>query len=250
MAMEKHYYDDHLNREQISINYNPINHTVNNNASTFHPVGRSRPVARRLATLSPRSSPYLSRKDRDHRQSRLKHTMPGRTAASSAASTVKSKKSGSAGAGRRTSSATPQVDVPDEPPLPTTSSHLRADVCAIFADSQRSTTGHRKLAVRLRKLQESCCEIVIPKQPVRKDGDSEDVQMTTIPSVPSREETLGEQELNVEINRCLLRILTIKKTEPVGDRVLRFLGLFLSHAAEKGKSTVIFNSIKNAIYKG
>jgi hypothetical protein len=29
--------------------------------------------------------------------------------------------------------------------------------------------------------------------------------------------------------------LPIKKTESVGDRVIRFLGLFLNHASEKGE---------------
>ena len=47
------------------------------------------------------------------------------------------------------------------------------------------------------------------------------------------EETEAEKEFNVEVGRCMLRILTIKKSEPVGDRILRFLGTFLGHAAEK-----------------
>lgn len=38
----------------------------------------------------------------------------------------------------------------------------------------------------------------------------------------------------------MLRILPIKKTEPVGDRILRFVGTFLSHATEK--DTEIFAS--------
>ena len=37
----------------------------------------------------------------------------------------------------------------------------------------------------------------------------------------------------MEISRCALRVLGVKKTEPVGDRVIRFLGLFLKSACEK-----------------
>ncbi|PCG90683.1 Armadillo-like helical [Penicillium occitanis (nom. inval.)] len=152
--------------------------------------------------------------------------MPAR-ATSGPVSTGSRKTSGqSAGSSKRASSATPSVAVPPEPPLPTTSSHLRADVCAIFADSQRSTTGHRKLVVRLRKVQEISCGITPPKK--SKDGQIEEGR-----EIPSSDETFGEQEFNVEITRCILRILPIKKTESVGDRVIRFLGLFLNHASEK-----------------
>lgn len=152
--------------------------------------------------------------------------MPAR-ATSGPASTGTRKTSGqSAVSSKRASSATPSVAVPPEPPLPTTSAHLRADVCAIFADSQRSTTGHRKLVVRLRKLQEVSCGITPPKKD--KDG-----RLDPEREVPSGDETFGEQEFNVEITRCILRILPIKKTESVGDRVIRFLCLFLNHASEK-----------------
>jgi condensin complex subunit 3 len=157
--------------------------------------------------------------------------MPARTAASST-STAR-KVSGQTIASRRASSVTPSVAAPEEQALPTTSPHLRADICAIFADTQRSTTGHRKLVVRLRKIQEHCCGI-IPKK-AKKDGkqDEEDG------NIRGSEETLAEKEFNLEISRCLLRVLPIKKTEPVGDRIIRFVGLFLSHASEKGEYTFI-----------
>jgi condensin complex subunit 3 len=101
-------------------------------------------------------------------------------------------------------------------------------VCAIFADAQRSTTGHRKLVVRLRKIQEACCGIS-QKSSKKGDKNTESSQERLIPG----EETIPEKEFNVEVGRCVLRILTIKKTEPVGDRILRFLGSFLTHASEK-----------------
>ena len=48
------------------------------------------------------------------------------------------------------------------------------------------------------------------------------------------QEDFDEEDFNNEIVRCILRILGVKKSEPVGDRVIRFLGLFLKHASEKG----------------
>lgn len=146
--------------------------------------------------------------------------MPSRVPARSNSSTTRKtlvQPSGRAG------SVTPSIAIPDEPPLPEATPSLRRDVCSIFADAQRSTTGHRKLVVRLRKLQELCCGILKKKS---KDQEQEEL------SIPS-EETLPEKEFNVEVGRCLLRILPIKKTEPVGDRILRFVGTFLSHASEK-----------------
>lgn len=153
--------------------------------------------------------------------------MPARATAGSASSSTRKTSGQSATSTKRASSATPSVAVPAEPAAPTTNAHLRADVCAIFADAQRSTTGHRKLVVRLRKVQETCCGIAPKKS--KKDQQDEESE------IPSSEESLGETEFNVEVGRCILRILPIKKTEPVGDRIIRFLGLFLSHASEKGR---------------
>lgn len=112
--------------------------------------------------------------------------------------------------------------------MPEAAPNLRRDVCAIFADAQRSTTGHRKLVIRLRKLQETCCGIS-QKSTKKNGGDTESPAERLIPG----EETIPEKEFNVEVGRCLLRILSIKKTEPVGDRILRFVGTFLTHASEK-----------------
>ncbi|KAJ6110827.1 hypothetical protein N7486_003062 [Penicillium sp. IBT 16267x] len=149
--------------------------------------------------------------------------MPGRVAArSTSATTRRSSQQPSAG---RAPSVTPSFAIPDEPSLPEASPNLRRDVCAIFADAQRSTTGHRKLVVRLRKLQEICCEIVQKN----KKGKEQEQEEIVIPE----EETLPEKEFNVEVGRCMLRILPIKKSEPVGDRIIRFMDTFLAHASEK-----------------
>jgi condensin complex subunit 3 len=120
---------------------------------------------------------------------------------------------------------TPSFAIPEEPALPSSSPNLRRDVSAIFADAQRSTTGHRKLMVRLRKLQEICCGIY---QKNKKGTDREQEEI-----VIPEEATVAEKEFNVEVGRCVLRILPIKKSEPVGDRILRFLDTFIAHAYEK-----------------
>ncbi|KAL4988895.1 nuclear condensing complex subunit [Aspergillus falconensis] len=149
--------------------------------------------------------------------------MPSRVSARST-STASRKGSTQTATSGRAGSATPSFAIPEELALPEAVPTLRRDVCAIFADAQRSTTGHRKLVVRLRKIQEVCCGI--PQKNSKKDGSIEE---RLIPG----EETIPEKEFNAEVGRCVLRILSIKKTEPVGDRILRFLGNFLTHASEK-----------------
>ncbi|KAJ5563075.1 Armadillo-like helical [Penicillium sp. DV-2018c] len=152
--------------------------------------------------------------------------MPGRVAARSTSATTR-RSSAQPSASGRAGSVTPSFAIPEEPAEPTSSPTLRRDVCLLFADAQRSTTGHRKLVVRLRKLQEHCCGIS-----QKKNGKSTKDQEPEEALIPA-EETEIEREFNTEVGRCMLRILTIKKSEPVGDRVLRFLGTFLSHASEK-----------------
>lgn len=120
---------------------------------------------------------------------------------------------------------TPSFAIPDEPALPEALPNLRRDVCAIFADAQRSFTGHRKLVVRLRKLQEISCGVAQQK----KKGKELEQEKIDLPE----EETLPEKEFNVEVGRCMLRVLNIKKSEPVGDRIIKFLDTFLAHASEK-----------------
>ncbi|KAI9720314.1 MAG: hypothetical protein M1828_005698 [Chrysothrix sp. TS-e1954] len=93
------------------------------------------------------------------------------------------------------------------------STTLRERICAVFSDVQRSNTGHRKLVVSLRKTQESCC--FEPTKPSKKRQD--DVEF-------------DEAQFNGEVTRCALRILPVKKSEPVGDRIVKFLGMFLKHA--------------------
>ncbi|KAK7429538.1 chromosome condensation complex Condensin, subunit G [Neonectria magnoliae] len=137
--------------------------------------------------------------------------MPARTsnrstrtsAARQSNATVASRASGAS----HTSSPVPDiVDTPDNV--------LRTQVCGVFRDAQRTTATHRKLAVNLRKIHESCCyEPTNSKHPQPDDFD--------------------EEAFNNEFVRCVLKIMPIKKSESVGEKSIRFIGLFLRHAGEK-----------------
>ncbi|KAL6706345.1 chromosome condensation complex Condensin, subunit G [Coniothyrium glycines] len=152
--------------------------------------------------------------------------MPGRTASRStrapAASTRKTSsgtvKSTRASSARQSSNA---IEIPDEGE----STSLRTQIAQIFGDAQRTTATQRKLANNLRKIQESCC--FAPPTTNRKGGKK---------STEEDYEDFEEEDFNNEILRCVLRIIAIKKGEPVGDRLIRFLCLFLKYAAEKDQA--------------
>ncbi|PGH20120.1 hypothetical protein AJ80_03688 [Polytolypa hystricis UAMH7299] len=111
---------------------------------------------------------------------------PARTS-SRAASTTSTRKSSA-----QPSDRGPAVFIPEEPSVPTSSSHLRANIVEIFADSQRSATGHRKLVVRLRKIQEVCCGLRFQsKKGEKQQEDAADISF-------SDEEGLAEKEFNTE----------------------------------------------------
>ncbi|KAF2768731.1 chromosome condensation complex Condensin, subunit G [Teratosphaeria nubilosa] len=136
--------------------------------------------------------------------------MPGRVARGSARSSAASRKSSTQNlkSGRNSS---PTVEVPDEGADTT----LRRAVCLVFGDAQKSTAGHRKAVISLRKVQEACCY-----EPInQKKG--------------KQEEDFDEEDFNSEFVRCVLRVLPVRKAEPVGDRVVRFVGTFLSVASQK-----------------
>ncbi len=156
--------------------------------------------------------------------------MPGRVATKSArpsaASFTSNKSSAQSLNSRpsttsRTSAAT--TSLPEDGPL----TDFRLQICSIFADSQKSTSGHRKLVVRLRKIQEACCYLPTQSKKLRL-GTSENC---------------GEEDFNAEVTRSVIRVLGVKKTEPVADRVVRFLGLFLKSANEK--DVAIFEADNN-----
>lgn len=135
--------------------------------------------------------------------------MPGRISTRTSVSRISHKSSTQTLASRR-STTSPTVNIPEEGP----ESSLRTQICAICNDAQRTAAGHRKLVVSLRKIQESCCY-----EPT-KPGKSQ--------------EGFDEDDFNVEIARCVIRLMGVKKSEGVGDRMIRFLGFFLRYASEKG----------------
>ena len=136
--------------------------------------------------------------------------MPGRVSTRKSTVAHISRKSSTQTLSSRRSTTSPTVNVHEERP----ESSLRTQTCSIFNDAQRTAAGHRKLVVNLRKVQESCCY-----EPT-KPGKSQ--------------EGFDEDDFNVEIARCVIRLMGVKKSEGVGDRMVRFLGFFLRYANEKG----------------
>ncbi|KAK4138239.1 ARM repeat-containing protein [Trichocladium antarcticum] len=133
------------------------------------------------------------------------------------AKTTRSTRSSTGAAPHRSTSsrATSQnIDVPDETP----DNPLRPQVAAVFREAQRTTASHRKLAVTLRKVQEACCyEPTAPKKP----------------ATAAAVDDFDEDDFNTEFVRCVLRVMPIKKSEGVGEKTIRFIGLFLRNAIDK-----------------
>lgn len=102
------------------------------------------------------------------------------------------------------------VDVPEEAP----DNELRKQVAGVFRDAQRNTATHRKSAVTLRKLQEACCyEPTTAKKNAASDFD--------------------EDDFNSEFVRCVMRIMPVRKSEGVGEKTIRFVGVFMRHSIDK-----------------
>ncbi|KAI5364853.1 Putative armadillo-like helical, nuclear condensin complex subunit 3 domain-containing protein [Septoria linicola] len=135
--------------------------------------------------------------------------MPGRVASGAARTSRRTVSSKTSTRSIRNSSPAPEI--PDEGE----DSSLRRAVCTAFADAQKSTAGHRKAIISLRKVQEACSYEPVSS---KKGKQSED---------------FDEEDFNREVARCVIRILPVKKSEQVGDRVVRFLGTFLNVAAGK-----------------
>ena len=143
--------------------------------------------------------------------------MPARTSntRSARSSTAISHKSSVQTLNSRASTASrissPCAEIPQETP----ETALRVQICSIFKDAQRSTASHRKLVINLRKIQEACC--YEPTARNKKAGS----------------EQFDEEQFTYEFIRCALRVMPVKRSESVGERVIRFLGQFLRHANEK-----------------
>jgi condensin complex subunit 3 len=151
---------------------------------------------------------------------RLRRTMPARPSvrASRAAAATGNTTKATTTTSRTTSSRSSAAVEPPEEGAPTA---LRERICGIFADAQRGAVTQRKSAVNLRKIQELCCfETEAPRKHAFA-GDAGE---------------FDENDFNEEVGRCVVRVLFVKKSEPVGDRLVKFLGLFLKHASNKGGS--------------
>lgn len=125
------------------------------------------------------------------------------------------------------------IEIPDEGPV----TSLRTQIVQVFADAQKTTATQRKLVVTLRKIQESCCfEPLVDKK--NKKGQEEE------------NEDFDEEDFNHEVVRNILRVMYVKKSEAVGDRVIRFLCAFLKYTTEKDhKNSVAETGDEDAQYE-
>lgn len=140
--------------------------------------------------------------------------MPARVSARSARSSAATSRKASGAADSRASTASRASSASIDVPVETPDNELRPKVCAIFKDAQKTTATHRKLVVNLRKLQEACCyEPADSKK--QSPGD------------------FSEDDFNNEFVRCVLRIMPVKKSEAVGEKTIKFIGLFLRYASDK-----------------
>lgn len=122
--------------------------------------------------------------------------------------------------------SSPYTNVPHESP----DDELRIQVSSIFRDAQRTTASHRKLVITLRKIQEACCyEPSSNKNSKIGAGDFDEEQFTH------------------EVTRCVLRVMPVKKSESVGERSIRFIGLFLRHANEKDNELATENEDETGV---
>ncbi|KAG8529829.1 uncharacterized protein KY384_005310 [Bacidia gigantensis] len=134
--------------------------------------------------------------------------MPGRPEDRTSADSQVSKKSLTQQYTSRRATASPAINVPDEGPP----NRLRSHVCTIFGDAQSTSAGHRKLVVGLRKLQEDCAY-----EPTLSKGTEKFAQH-------------AEEDFNVEFTRCIIRLMIVKKGENIGDKLVRFICMFLKYA--------------------
>ncbi|KAI6249110.1 Condensin complex subunit 3 [Erysiphe necator] len=105
-------------------------------------------------------------------------------------------------------------------------SQLRAQISSIFFDAQKNLVGHRKLVIKLRKIQDACC--------CETQGGKSGTHLI---------EGFNEDQFKHEFMRCIFHVLPVKKSETVGDRVIRFVGLFLRLSNENENKAEILNKI-------
>lgn len=79
--------------------------------------------------------------------------------------------------------------------------------------------------VGLRKIQEACCY-----EQAKNQGRDD----------------FEENDFNVEVARCVIRLMGVKKSESVGDRIVRYLGIFLRHASDKDAELLPESDVEEA----
>ena len=137
--------------------------------------------------------------------------MPGRPSIAVPTASRGSDKTSTQISALRKSLITPSLLLPGEG----FQSTLRTQICNVFREAQKSGVAHRKLLVGLRKIQEACCcELMRPGKPGRQE--------------------FSENDFKMEIWRCVTRLMSVKRSEVTGDRIIRFLGSFLRFANDKG----------------
>lgn len=160
--------------------------------------------------------------------------MPGRvTARSARPSAAVSHKSSMASLNMRASiasriSANSDDAVPEETP----DNELRSQICLIFRDAQRNTASHRKLIINLRKIHEACCY-----EPTSVNGDGSKKRTAA--------SDFEENDFNDEFVRCVVRVMPVKKSEAVGEKTIRFIGLYLRYASDKDNELATGGSGEN-----
>lgn len=109
---------------------------------------------------------------------------------------------------------------PPPPPSPSPVADynaLQTAIAGVFTAAQKTTAGHRKLAINLRLVLEQCATGTGPVGITMSDGKYK-----------------GEKAFGAEFCRFLNRALVVKKGEVVGDRCLRFADLFVRGLLGKG----------------
>lgn len=101
---------------------------------------------------------------------------------------------------------------------PSSRALVRSAVGSVFQDAQKSTASHRKLSATLYAIAEECLNLPSPVQ--SSDG---------IHSIS------GEECFTVELLRCAVQVLAIKKGERAGDNIVKFLDTFFKYMHEKGE---------------
>ncbi|RPB03620.1 hypothetical protein L873DRAFT_1731528 [Choiromyces venosus 120613-1] len=133
--------------------------------------------------------------------------MPARVTGSRSARTRASRKRAAPAAVGETSAATSPAPEPSPPPV--TYTPLQDAIATVFQSAQKTTAGHRKLAITMRSIWEHCAAGTGPLGTLIGGG------------------RVGEKAFVKEFTSFLNRVLVVKKSEVVGDRCLRFTDLFV-----------------------